>query len=140
MLLVTFLACPRKVTQRRAPGENFSRHAQSSSVHFGNLPFGLRTSEMLNPRTSIACLNFRMGSLIPISRFSAKWYDNGSKPCLICVICLYPALTSAMRECRARNLRINMFCFSLRLRATRLSGSTELAEVSPKSSAVKKSG
>jgi hypothetical protein len=48
--LVTFLACPRKVTQRRAPGENPLRQARSSSVHFGNLPCGLRTSEMFNPR------------------------------------------------------------------------------------------
>jgi hypothetical protein len=39
---VTFLACPRKVTERRAPGENPLRHARSSSVHFGNSPFGLR--------------------------------------------------------------------------------------------------
>ncbi len=38
---VTFLACPRKVTQRRAPGENSSRHAQSSSVHFGPKCFTL---------------------------------------------------------------------------------------------------
>src|ERR1700690_1122305 len=48
---VPFLACPRKVTQRRAPGENSLRHARSSSVHFGNSPFGLRQSEMLHPRT-----------------------------------------------------------------------------------------
>src|SRR5512147_2266109 len=37
-LFVTFLACPRKVTQRRAPGENPLRHARSSAVHFGNSP------------------------------------------------------------------------------------------------------
>ncbi len=37
-LFVTFLACPRKVTQRRAPGENPIRHARSSAVHFGNSP------------------------------------------------------------------------------------------------------
>jgi hypothetical protein len=51
LLTVTFLACPRKVTQRMAPDENSSRCAQSSSVHFGNSPCGLRQSEMLNPRT-----------------------------------------------------------------------------------------
>ncbi len=40
LTFVTFLACPRKVTQRRAPGGNSLRHAQSSLVHFGNSPFG----------------------------------------------------------------------------------------------------
>ena len=46
--VVTFLACPRKVTERRAPGDNPLQHARSSSVHFGNSPFGLRQSEMFN--------------------------------------------------------------------------------------------
>ena len=41
LCFVTFLACPRKVTERRAPGENSLRHAQSSSVHFGPKCFTL---------------------------------------------------------------------------------------------------
>lgn len=36
---------------RRAPSEDPSRHARSSSVHFRNSPFGLRQSKLFNPRT-----------------------------------------------------------------------------------------
>src|SRR5512139_477967 len=69
---VTVLACPRKVTQRRAPGENPLRHARSSSVHFGNSPCGLR-----HPRGagSPKCFTLGLGRL---PRFSHGLYP---KPC-----------------------------------------------------------
>ncbi len=44
-----FLRARRKVTQRRAPDENSSRRAWSSSVHFGNLPRGRYLSAPLPP-------------------------------------------------------------------------------------------
>ena len=76
LFFVTFLACPRKVTQRRAPGENSLRHARSSSVHFGNslhsrmalVNAGRRLANLraqtvrnASPSDSVAWLNFRMG-------------------------------------------------------------------------------
>ncbi len=79
MLLVTFLACPRKVTQRRAPGENSLRHAWSSSVHFGNSPFG---------SDSPKCFTLRLGRLAKFSHGShARNVDPENKEDLINIVC-----------------------------------------------------
>ena len=56
---VTFLACPRKVTQRRAPGENSLRRAWSSSGHFGNSPSP--TSSGQAGSDSPKCLSLGLG-------------------------------------------------------------------------------
>jgi hypothetical protein len=65
---VTFLACPSKVTQRRAPGWSFDIDpARSSSVRFENSPFGqvklsgLEQFETFNPRTRSHSGKDRMG-------------------------------------------------------------------------------
>jgi hypothetical protein len=62
MSFVTFLACPKKGDPKKAPGENPLRQARSSSVHFGNSPFGLR-----HPK----CLTLGLGRLPGFSHGTA---------------------------------------------------------------------
>ena len=60
------------MTQRRAPDENSSRHSQSSSVHFGNSPFGLR-----HPK----CLTLGLNRLPKFSNGTAlKAFPNPARP------------------------------------------------------------
>ena len=83
--LVTFLACPRKVTQRRAPGENF---LPAYSVVLGAFrKLALRASNIRNalPSDSVACLKFSHGIAI--------WRSP-------CTPCASPA--PSVHECLAR--------------------------------------
>ena len=60
------------MTQRRAPDENSSRHSQSSSVHFGNSPFGLK-----HPK----CLTLGLNRLPKFSNGTAlKAFPNPARP------------------------------------------------------------
>jgi hypothetical protein len=60
-LFFTFLACPRKVTQRRAPGENSLPACSVVLGTFRKLALRAQTSEMLCPQTRSRAWNFRMG-------------------------------------------------------------------------------
>jgi hypothetical protein len=64
IFFATFLACPKKGGPKEGhPAPILFRQARSSSGHFGNLPFGLRTSKMLFPWTRSPDGNVRMGLL-----------------------------------------------------------------------------
>jgi len=116
-LLVAFLACPRKVTQRRAPGGNALRHAWSSSVHFGNslhsrialINAGHRLANLLaqtvrnaSPSDSVAWLNFRMGTMAR---------SSDSNLYLLCL--LRPVFHERLLQCIHVCLRLRTFlCWS----------------------------
>ena len=68
-LFVTFLACPRKVTQRMAPGENSLRQGSVVLGTFRKLALPdfvgtgrAQTVRNALPSDSVAWLNFRMGT------------------------------------------------------------------------------
>jgi hypothetical protein len=90
---VTFLACPSKVTERRAPSENPLRHARSS-IDKHPLPFslsprgrgaGVRGGYI--PSSSVACLVFRTDCRVTRVRKNAQLLKdqfNYSKRMFVC--------------------------------------------------------
>ena len=65
--LVTFLACPRKVTQRRAPYENSFTACSVVLGTFRKLALRAQTVRNASPSDSVACLKFSKGIVIGCS-------------------------------------------------------------------------
>ena len=90
--LSPFLRAQRKVTQRRAPGENPLRHAWSSSVHFGNSPCGLR-----HPK----CLTLGLGRLPRFSHGTALRTSEKASRSLFFKRPLHPVSSTAHKHAPA---------------------------------------
>ncbi len=79
-LLVTFLACPRKVTQRRAPGEHSFPSCSVVLGAFRNLTLRAQTVRNASPSDSVACRECSHGEgAEATAKYGSQIKDRDSK-------------------------------------------------------------